>query len=160
MGSICCRLDFPFKHDAGTDAVLLVVYAGDGVFGDVTPDAVTVSRVVAVPFVIVIFFILVVDNVFDQTGVPLVAGFLINAPSVVVLVSETEIEVVVKRIAFVDGSVLLFGIGIYYEVPVLSAVVFGSADFHVVGQTVIGYAAQVVEMLAHVNQRHLVQFDF
>ena len=74
--------------------------------------------------------------------------------------SEAEIEVVGKRIACVDGSVLLFGIGIYYEVPVLSAVVFGSADFHVVGQTVIGYTAQVVEMLAHVNQRHLVQFDF
>ena len=74
--------------------------------------------------------------------------------------SEAEIEVVGKRIACIDVSVLLFGIGIYYEVPALSAVVFGSADFHVIGQTVIGYTAQVVEMLAHVNQRHLVQFDF
>lgn len=88
--------EFSFKHDAGTDAVLLIVYAGDGVLGGITPDAVTVSAVVVVPFVIVVFFILVIDNVFDQTGVPLAAGFLINAPSVVVLVSETEIEVVVK----------------------------------------------------------------
>lgn len=93
-GASCCYLNFSFKHDAGTDAVLLLVHAGDGVLGGITPDAVTVSAVVVVPFVIVVFVFF--DNVANQTGVPLVAGCLVNTPSVVILVSEAEIEVVGK----------------------------------------------------------------